>query len=135
MRAYSMDLRERVIKAYDAGEGTSRNLAERFGVSDRWVRKLLAQRRETGSIAPKEYQRGPKPKLSDAQRERLIVLAGEKPDLTLDQLRRRLRLRCSLVTVWRELHKAGFTFKRSPSKLASGAGTMSNDNVAVFVAD
>jgi transposase len=133
MRALSLDLRERVVQAYDAGEGKSRQLSKRFGVSDRWIRKLLRQRQETGSIAPKEYQRGPKPKLSSRQRDRLILLAGEKPDLTLDQLRRRLRLRCSLVTIWRELNKAGFTFKRRPSKLASKRGTTSSERVAIGV--
>jgi transposase len=134
MRALSLDLRERVLAAYDAGEGKSRQLAIRFGVSDRWVRKLVRQRHETGSIAPKEYQRGPKPKLHSRQRERLILLAGEKPDLTLSQLRRRLQLRCSLVTIWRELKKAGFTFKRRPFKLASKRGMTSNERGAVGVA-
>jgi transposase len=134
MQALSLDLRERVLRAYDAGEGTTGQLAKRFGVSDRWIRKLVRQRRETGSIAPKEYQRGPKPKLTSGQLERLIALAGEKPDLTLEQLRRRLRLRCSLVTIWRALHKAGFTFKRRPFKLASKRGTTSSERVAVGVA-
>lgn len=134
MQAFSMDLRERVVKAYDAGEGKSRELAKRFRVSDRWIRKLLRQRHETGSIAPKEYQRGPKPKLSSGQRERLILLAREKPDLTLDQLRRRLRFRCSLVTIWRALHQAGFTFKRRPFKLASKTAPMSSGSVGVGVA-
>lgn len=133
MRALSLDLRERVLAAYDAGEGKSRQLAIRFGVSDRWVRKLVRQRRETGSIAPKAYQRGPKPKLNSRQRERLILLAGEKPDLTLEQLRRRLQLRCSLVTIWRALKKAGFTFKRRPFKLASKHGMTSNERVVVGV--
>jgi transposase len=133
MRAFSLDLRERVMAAYDAGEGRSRRLAKRFGVSDRWIRKLIQQRQATGSIAPKEYQRGPKRKLSDRARQRLLTLAADKPDLTLDQLRRRLQLRCSLVTIWRELKKAGFTFKRRPFKLASKRGTTSSERVVVGV--
>ena len=135
MQALSMDLRTRVVQAYDAGEGTSVQLAKRFGVSDRWIRKLLRQRRETNSIAPKQYRRGPKPKLSSDQRQRLVLLARQKPDLTLDQLRRRLRLRCSIVTIWRALHQAGFTFKRRPFKLASKTAPMSSRRVAVGVAD
>jgi transposase len=135
MQALSMDLRERVVRAYDSGEGNSVQLAKRFGVSDRWIRKLLRQRRETNSIAPKQYRRGPKPKLSLDQRERLVLLARQKPDLTLDQLRRRLRLRCSIVTVWRALDQAGFTFKRRPFKLASKTAPMSSRRVVVGVAD
>ena len=114
MQPLSMDLRERVVRSYDAGEGSTLRLAKRFGVSDRWIRKLLAQRRQTGSIAPKQYRPGRKPKLSVPQRDRLIALAGKHPDLTLEELRRKARLRCSLVTVWRALQKAGLTFKRSP---------------------
>jgi transposase len=135
MQALSMDLRKRVVGAYDAGEGKSRELAKRFGVSDRWIRKLLRQRRETNSIAPKQYRRGPKPKLSGDQRERLVLLARQQPDLTLDQLRRRLRLRCSIATVWRALDQAGFTFKRRPFKLANKTAPMSGRRVVVGVAD
>jgi transposase len=53
MEAYSMDLRERVIEAYDAGRGSSRELAEVFDVSGAWIRKLLWLRRETGTVAAK----------------------------------------------------------------------------------
>ena len=49
--AYSMDLRERVIKDADGGL-TSKELAERYHVSRAWVDALKQRRRETGSIAP-----------------------------------------------------------------------------------
>lgn len=44
MKPYSMDLRERVVAACDARVGTQEQIAERFGVSDRWIRKLLQRR-------------------------------------------------------------------------------------------
>lgn len=119
MEAYSMDLRKRVIQAYNEGQGSTRQLAKVFDVSSAWIRKLLRLRRETGSIAPVEYRRGPKPKLNEQQRDRLIALAREKPSFTLQELRKRLRLRCSIVTIHRVLAKEGFTFKRRPSKLAN----------------
>ena len=50
MAAYSMDLRERVIAAYDRGDESTRQLAEVFGVSRSWISKLLLLRRERGSI-------------------------------------------------------------------------------------
>lgn len=90
MEAYSMDLRERVMRAYDQGQGSTRQLAEVFGVSSAWIRKLLRLRRENGSIAPIEYQRGRKPKLTDRQRNRLMALARQQPSMTLKELRRRL---------------------------------------------
>ena len=52
MRAYSTDLRERVVAAYDAREGTQEQVAARFAVSVSWVRKLLRQRRGTRASAP-----------------------------------------------------------------------------------
>ena len=125
MEAYSMDLRERVMQAYDEGQGSTRQLAEVFDVSSAWIRKLLRLRRETGSIAPIEYQRGPKPKLNERQRERLLALARQHPSMTLKELRRRLRLRCCLMTIHRVLAKEGFTFKRRLSKLASSDAKMS----------
>jgi transposase len=52
MVPYSIDLRERVLTAVDAGEDTQEEIAARFRVSARWIRKLLARGAATGSIAP-----------------------------------------------------------------------------------
>jgi transposase len=115
MEAYSMDLRERVIEAYDAGRGSSRQLAQVFGVSSAWIRKLLWLRRETGTVAAKMYRRGPRPRLNARQLERLADLVGQHPDATLADLRRRLRVNCSLVTIHRALVKLGMSYKKSRS--------------------
>src|SRR5436190_1519862 len=53
MRAYSMDLRERIVAAVDAGLHQAQ-AAERFGVSQRTVERYLARRRRTGSLAATE---------------------------------------------------------------------------------
>ena len=119
MEAYSMDLRERVIEAYDRGRGSSRQLARLFGVSSAWVRKLLRLRRETGTVAAKAYRRGPRPRLSKRQLARLAELVREHPDATLADLRRRLRVDCSLVTIHRALVKLGMSYKKSRSVRAS----------------
>ncbi len=63
MKAYSTDLRERVVAACDAGGATREQVAERFAVSVPWIRKLLRQQRETGSIAPRP--RGGRAPLAD----------------------------------------------------------------------
>lgn len=115
MEAYSMDLRERVIEAYDAGRGSSRELAEEFGVSGAWIRKLLWLRRETGSVAAKEYRRGPRPRLNERQLARLAKLVDQYPDATLADLHRRLRVDCSLVTIHRALKKLAVSYKKSRS--------------------
>jgi transposase len=119
MEAYSMDLRERVIEAYDSGHGSSRELAQVFEVSSAWIRKLLRLRRETGTVAPREHRCGPQPRLSVRQLERLAKLVGEHPDATLADLRRRLRVDCSLVTIHRALVKLGLSYKKSRSAPAN----------------
>src|SRR3954449_5131212 len=60
VRAYSMDLRDRVVAAVDAGLPQSQ-AAERFGVSLRSVERYLARRRGTGSLAASEQRHGPEP--------------------------------------------------------------------------
>ena len=119
MEAFSTDLRDRVIEAYDAGRGSTRQLAIVFGVSSAWIRKLLWLRRETGTVAAKVYRRGPRPRLSDAQLARLAELVRQHPDATLCELRRRLRVNCSVVTVHRALVKLGLSYKKSRSVPAS----------------
>jgi transposase len=60
MVGLSMDLRERVVAAVDAGM-TQQRAAERFAVSVRSVERLLARRRVTGSLAPTVQRHGPLP--------------------------------------------------------------------------
>ncbi|MEN1681011.1 MAG: IS630 family transposase, partial [Planctomycetota bacterium] len=109
MEAFSMDRRERVMAAYDAGEGGSRAIAARFGGSGAFVQKLLMLRRQHGSIAALPWRRGRKPKLAEKQLDRLCWLVAEKPDRTLGETRRRLRLPVSISTLSLVLRKLGFT--------------------------
>ena len=52
MRAYSQDLRLKVLGAYDRGMDT-RAIAEAFDVSPAWVRRVRQRRREHGETAPR----------------------------------------------------------------------------------
>jgi transposase len=119
MRAYSIDLRERVLMDWDAGVGTNA-LARKYHVSPEWVRKLRRQRDTTGDIAPRRGKTGPKPKLA-AHVERITELVRQSPDATLGELRQILGLEVSLVTLWRVLKKLGLVLKKSPA--CSGAGS------------
>ena len=58
--AYSMDLRSKVLAAYDRGMAT-KNIAEVFGVSASWARRVKQQRREHGQLAPKRRGLGAVP--------------------------------------------------------------------------
>ena len=48
--AYSVDLRRRVIAAWENKEGSQRQLAQRFKVSLSFVRNLLRQYRSSGQV-------------------------------------------------------------------------------------
>jgi len=47
-RPYGDDLRRKFLSAYDEGESTLEELAERFLVSLGWAKKISAQRNRTG---------------------------------------------------------------------------------------
>ena len=51
MRAYGLELRRRIVAAYQNGEGSLREVAERFAVAVVTVRDYLALHRTTGSLA------------------------------------------------------------------------------------
>src|SRR4051794_13006103 len=65
------DLRERVVAACDEGLDTRAEVAERFSVSESWIRRLLQRQRETGSIAPKPRGGGQPPAFDAERAERL----------------------------------------------------------------
>lgn len=114
MGAYSMDLRERVLKDFDAGMGNDA-VARKYHVSSRWVYKLRRQRSETGNIAPRRGKTGPKPKLAQ-HTEKLLQLVEEQPDASLSELRERLGVAVSLTTLWKTVKALGMTLKKSPSR-------------------
>src|SRR3954462_284387 len=60
-RAYSIDLRERVLAACEAGEGSQARIAERYRVGERTLSGWLKAAREEGRRAPKPLGGGPKP--------------------------------------------------------------------------
>lgn len=125
MDAYSDDLRERVMAAYDEGDKTIKEVAVMFRVSAAWIKKLRKRQRDCNSIAALPRGRGAKPKLGDEEQKRLAELVRQDPDATLIQLRERLDIDVSLTTVWRGLARLGITFKKSRSTRVNATGRMS----------
>ena len=110
MRPYSSDLRLRIHEARHAGESTA-EVAERFGVSTAFVRRLLQRFRATGSLAPRPHGGGPARKLA-AHEEALRQATYARPDATPAELRERLELPASRVTVWRAMRRLRLTRKK-----------------------
>jgi len=123
MKTFSLDLRERVVAAYERGEGTRKEIAERFGVSEGFVKKMLQQHRTTGSLAPLKG-RGRKAAVRGKKVTVLEVFVGRRPDATLAEIRRHLKTACSIVAVSNALKRLGYRRKKSPSTPASRTGRM-----------
>src|SRR5438445_6184040 len=65
MAPYSMDLRKRVVRAWDSGMDAE-SVAAKYEVSRAWVHRLVQRRRETGSIAPRKQTKFRRRVLADA---------------------------------------------------------------------
>jgi len=115
MEAYSLDLRQRVLAACDAGQST-KQVAIQYEVSPAWVRRLKQRRREDGTIRPRPIL-GAKPKLDAAAYDWLMEQIRRTPDATLEELRARIRsergIIISIGTLWSALRKRKLTFKKS----------------------
>lgn len=122
MKPYSEDLRQRVLADCDAGMKT-KPVADKYSVSESWVRRLLQRRRETGEIAPREQRHGPQPSWeAQGYAEALRTAIAEQPDATLEELKDRLGLAVAISTLWRACAALDFSFKkklpRPPSRTA-----------------
>jgi transposase len=111
MRAYSNDLRERIVAAVERGEHSLRQLAHLFAVSLSCIVRLLQRKRQTGSVQPKPHP-GAARKLDAAAEARLLGLVREQPDATLAELRDRLGVPCSVMTIARALRRHHITRKK-----------------------
>jgi transposase len=119
MATISVDLRQRILKAYDRGDATREQVASRFEVSLGMVKKLIQQRRHSGDIAPRHHRSGRKPIILDSHRRELRSLVSKQPDLTLEEIRARLGLACTIQAIHYVLADMGLTYKKRRSVLRS----------------
>lgn len=84
--AYSTDLRERVVRAYQAGEGTQAQIAQRFQVSPSFVQRLLRRYRQSGQVTAKRRGGNHQPKIQGEHLEVVKRLVQAKPDAYLSEL-------------------------------------------------
>lgn len=91
MKAYSLDLRQRVVRAYERGQDSIAQLAAHFGVGSTFVKKMLRQQRESGDLAPRPRGGGRRPSLSPKQRQLLRRKVEREQDISLAELQTYLR--------------------------------------------
>jgi len=118
-KAYSDDLRRKLLEAHDRGEGSLAELARRFGVSVPWAWKISRQRRRTGQMERVEQRHGPPSRITAEVQASLRGLVRQQPDATLVELQQRLwargRIRISVQHLWRVLQRLELRLKKSGS--------------------
>jgi len=128
-RAYSMDLRERVVGAVLSGS-TVREAASQFGVAVSTVVKWTQLKRATGNVSPKKVGGHRQPILREQAHIFIVQRIAEKPDLTVRALQAELKdqgLKISHDTVWKCLKAEDLSCKKN--RVRKGAGTAPNSSL------
>ena len=119
MKAYSLDLRERVAAACAQPGTRIHQVAAQFSVSTSFIDKLLRRQRTTGSVAALPPNGGPDPLLDAAGLLDLAACWQQAPDATLDETRLLLAAvggpTMSRTAVWRGTEAAGWGRKKKAS--------------------
>lgn len=123
-RAYSDDLRRKILTAHDRGKATLGELARRFDVSLPYVKKISAQRLRSGQMEREQQRvRGPVSKVSPAMEALLRAQLEAASDRTLAELQQavwsELEVSISLSQLWRALRRMDLRLKKSRSTPAS----------------
>lgn len=109
------ELRERVVEAYDNGEGSQRELAERFKISYKAVNSWVRLARETGSVEPPRGSGGTPSEITLAALEAILAVRN---DFSYEEIAERLEAQdvaASKSSVHRAMIRFGITRKKSPS--------------------
>ena len=118
-RAYSNDLRRKLLEAHEEGQGTLGELAEEFGISLGFAKKISAALRRTGRMERVEQRHGRINRVTPLVQERLREWLRQQPDLTLGELQRELRERMqvplSIPRLWVVLRQMKLRLKKSRS--------------------
>lgn len=118
---YSIDLRQRVVDAYNEDIMTTyKQIAKRFSVSASFVSSTLKTYRQTGSVEPKVRQEQTPTKLSDEELLILKSLIDENNDATLKELcvmlEEKTNVSIAVSTMGRMTQKLNTTVKKNTSR-------------------
>ena len=111
-----IELRDRVVNAYNDGEGSANEIAKRFCICARSVFRWLALDRCASNLSPKDGPRGFPPKIPPDRFTELAELCAEKPDRSVAEIamawNARMGEAVSRSAMGRALLLAGLTFKK-----------------------
>lgn len=116
--AYSIDLRKKILSAWQGKEGSQRELAKRFKVSLSFIRDLLRQYRETGEITASQQGGDRRSKLKEKEQELLKKMVAEQNDIYLRELQGQIQeetgIEVSVSSLCRTLKKLKLRRKKKP---------------------
>lgn len=116
MQAYSLDLRQRIVQAYEQGQGSIPEIAQRFSVSPAFVSKMLRQWRESSDLAPLPHGGG-KPSSLSKRHLQLLRHKAQQSDASLAELQQLLsdehQVNVHISTISRALARLGLPRKKS----------------------
>ncbi len=94
---YFLDLRKKVFSAWQAGEGSQRELAKRFNVSLSFIRDLSRRYKETGTIAPKPQGGDRRSKLQEKEQKIVKEIVESKNELYLREIQNIIQNQTGIV--------------------------------------
>ncbi len=113
---YPLELRERAVYAYEAGDATYVEVAEQFRIDRATLIRWVQRNRTTGSVTAHDKGGG---WVSPVALVLLHRLVGERPDTTTDELTRAYNRRAAPAgrvhrsSVLRALRRSGYVFKKN----------------------
>jgi transposase len=114
--AYSVELRERVVRAYESGEGSLVEVGARFTIGEATVKRWIWLKRKTGDLTPTPKGGGTPSEIEAAQIAAILVRLGDPTanELTAEFNRaRRRKTRVHVSSMKRALHRHGYVVKKS----------------------
>lgn len=138
MKPYSLDLREKIISTYEAGNTSIRQVAERFQVSKTTVQALLKRKQATGTLQPTRATGGKASQLAGYEQD-IAAMVEQHQDYTLadycEYWQDKTGVRVSQSTMCRFLQKQQLTIKQNLSQRSSGRSGSANSTSRLLADD
>lgn len=126
--AHPIELRQRLVEAYERGEGGYVLLARRFSVGEATAKRWVWRFQREGTIAPRKKGGGVR---SDVRPEELEAILARRPDANAGEItaeynrRRRGKRRRHVSSIKRALYRAGYVVKKNVFVRSSNSGPTS----------
>ena len=115
---HPVELRERVVKAYESGDGSYASVAELFSVGEASVKRWVRQYRDEGHLNPQRHGGGTPSRIRGAELDKIIAALGDANagEITVEfNRRRRGRNRVHVSSIKRALYRHSYVVKKNAS--------------------